>query len=237
VVPSTWLSVLFFFLFVAPGALFVLLSKGRRATFEESAFLEISRIVLASLAFSGVAFVVLILVRDVQPDWMPEPRQLVAKGGADYFRDRYALILRTVFIGTALACLVAWATNRFLVSRQGGATIKPISAWTQVLKLQCPAGHDSYVRARLDDGVVYTGLVADFSSDLEVEGRELVLGQPLASKSAADKTLVPVPPQYQRVIIRGDAIEVLSVEYRPRPKPPTAPEPSRWRPGRHQART
>jgi hypothetical protein len=231
VVPGTWLSVLFFFLFVAPGAVFVLLSRRRRATFEESAFLEISRIVLSSLLFSGIAFAVLAVVRDVRPEWMPAPRQLVATTGADYFRDRYALILRAVFAGTALACLAAWVANWVLGKLQGGATISPVSAWTQVLKRDRPAGHDTYVRVRLDGGVVYSGLVADFSSDLEVEGRELVLGQPLASKTREGEALLPVPPQYQRVVIRGDSIEVMSVEYRPSTTPPTAGKhrSGRWR--------
>ena len=67
-VPSTWLSVLFFLLLVAPGALFLL---QRRTAIADSAFLEISRIVLASLAFSGVAFLVLAVVRQARPDWLP----------------------------------------------------------------------------------------------------------------------------------------------------------------------
>jgi len=51
VVPSSWLSVVLFFLFIAPGLLLDLLSEQRRAGFSESAFREISRILLASLVF------------------------------------------------------------------------------------------------------------------------------------------------------------------------------------------
>jgi Family of unknown function (DUF6338) len=217
VVPSTWISILFFFFFlVAPGATFVLLSRRRRATFEESAFLEISRIVLASLVFSGIALAVLIVVHDFWPHWLPEPRRLVAKDGTDYVRDRYALVTRTVVIGIALACAAAFLATWALGKLQGGATISPVNAWTQVFKLDCPANHDAYVRVRLADGVVYSGLVANFSSDLEVEGRELVLAPPLASKTSDATGLRPVPPEYQRVVLRGDSIEVMSVEYRPR---------------------
>ena len=53
-VPTTWLSVLFFFRFVALGTLFLLLSKRRRKTIADSAFVEISRVVLASLVFTGL---------------------------------------------------------------------------------------------------------------------------------------------------------------------------------------
>jgi hypothetical protein len=215
VVPGSWLSVLFFFVFVAPGATFVLLSRRRRATFEESAFLEISRIVLASLIFSGLALLVLAVVRYFEPDWLPDPSRLVANEGTDYFRQRYALVLRALVIWTAIACAAAWATNWLVGRFQGGASIKPVSAWSQVFKGDCPPQHHAFVRVRLNNGVVYSGLVASFSSDLEADGRELVLAQPLASKTGTNE-LAPVPAQYQRVVIRGDSIDVMSVEYRRR---------------------
>jgi hypothetical protein len=76
----------------------------------------------------------------------------------------------------SLALTAAWAWHLFLAWRQGGATIRQVSAWTQVFKRDCPKGHDAYVRVRLEGGIIYSGLVANFSSDLEVDGRELVLG-------------------------------------------------------------
>ena len=210
---STWLSVLFFFLFVAPGTTFDLQSRRRRATYEESALLEASRIILASLVFTGFALVVLLLVREARPSWTPEPRRLIAQDGMAYFRDNYPLVLGSVAVGAGLACAAAWGANLLLAKRQGGATISPISAWTQTVRRDCPAGHDTYARVRLDDGSVYWGLVANFSSNLDVEGRELVLAQPLQSR-VGDADLAPVPKRYQRVILRGDTIRVLSIEYR-----------------------
>jgi Family of unknown function (DUF6338) len=50
VVPGSWLSVLLFFLLVAPGLVFDLLSQRRRAGSPESGFREVSRVVLSSLA-------------------------------------------------------------------------------------------------------------------------------------------------------------------------------------------
>ena len=214
-VPSTWLSVLFFFLLVAPGALFLLLSRQRRTAIADSAFLEISRIVLASLAFSGVAFLVLAVVRQARPDWLPQPRMLLGNASMAYFRDRYGLVLWTLVIGAGLACLFAWAWHRNLAISQGGATIRHDSAWTQVLKRDRPAGQDAYVRVRLDDGFVYSGVVADFSSDLATDGRELVLTQPLQSGRVGDPELKPVPWRYKWVVIPGDSIKVMSVEFRP----------------------
>jgi Family of unknown function (DUF6338) len=98
-----------------------------------------------------------------------------------------------------------------------------------VFKRDCPKDHDAYVRVRLEGGVIYAGLVAHFTVDLEVDGKELVLAQPLASKTGDKPTMTALPAPYQRVVIRGSAIEVLAVEYRPKRQnnaagaPPQAP--------------
>jgi hypothetical protein len=214
VVPGSWLSVLLFFLLVAPGLLFDLLSERRRAGFSESGFREVSRVVLGSLAFSGFAFALLVIVRIVHPAWIPDPGRLLDPQDS-YARDQYALVLRTLVLQESLALTAAWAWHIILAKKQGGATIRPISAWTQVFKRDCPKGHDAYVRVRLEGGVIYSGLVANFSSDLEVDGRELILASPMASRTG-EKPMTAVPGQYQRVVIRGSAIEVMSIEYRPK---------------------
>jgi Family of unknown function (DUF6338) len=213
-VPGSWLSVLLFLLLVAPGLLFDRLSERRRARFPESAFREISRVVLSSLAFSGFAFALLIILRTVHPAWLPDPERLLEPQGS-YVRDHYWLLLRTLLLQTSLALGAAGALHLILDREEDKATIRPISAWTQVFKRDCPKDHDAYVRVRLDGGVVYSGLVANFTSDLEVDGRELVLAQPMASRTGQNP-MTAVPGQYQRVVIRGSAIEVMSVEYRPK---------------------
>ncbi len=213
-VPGSWPSVLLFFLLVAPGLLFDLLSERRRAGFSESAFREVSRVVLGSLAFSGFAFVLLAIVRTVHPAWMPDPKRLLDPR-ASYAKDHYRLVLRTLVLQESLALTAASAWHIILAKKQSGATIRQVSAWTQVFKRDRPKGHDAYVRVRLEGGVIYSGLVANFRDDLEVDGRELILAPPMASKTG-ENPMTAVPGQYQRVVIRGSAIEVVSVEYRPK---------------------
>lgn len=107
-VPSSWLSVVLFFLYIAPGLLLDLLSEQRRAGFSESAFRDISRIVLASLVFSGFAFSVLAIVREVQPEWMPDPRRLLDPNDPST-KGHYLLIVRTLVLQGSLALTTAWA--------------------------------------------------------------------------------------------------------------------------------
>jgi Family of unknown function (DUF6338) len=211
--PSSWLSLLLFFLIIAPGLLFDLLSERRRAGLTESAFREISRIVLASLLFSGFAVAVLVVVRTVKPDWMPDPRKLLQHG--NYISKEYRLLTRTLVIEVAIALAASGFTHCLLSRRGGRASIRQISAWTQVFKKDKPPGHDAYVRVRLSGGAVYYGAVANFTSGLDTAGRELVLGPSLYAKAEPDSELSLLPRVVQRIVISGDAIEVLSIDYQP----------------------
>lgn len=213
--PSNWLSLLLFFLIIAPGLLFDLLSERRRAGLTESAFREISRIVLASLFFSGFAIAVLAVVRTVRPDWMPDPRQLLQH--SNYIRNEYRLVTRTLVIEIGIALAASGFAHFLLSRREGGASIRPISAWTQVFKKDKPPGYDAYVRVRLNGGSVYYGTVANFTSGQDTEGRELVLAPPLYAKANTDDEPSPLPGVYQRIVVSGNAVEILSIDYRSSP--------------------
>jgi len=104
--------------------------------------------------------------------------------------------------------------THWLLVRRGGATIRAVSAWTALFRRDLPPGHRAYVRVRLAGGIVYTGSVLSFTSDLPLADRELVLGPPLYSKTG-DRQLSALPPDYTRILIRGAMIETLAVEYRP----------------------
>lgn len=220
-VPGSWLSVLLFLLLVAPGVLFDLLSERRRAGALESAFREAGRVVLASLLFTGASLCLLGVARAIRPGWFPDVGRLV-RDGPEYVSTHYRLVARTLVVQCMLALAAAWLAHEVLARRQGGATISSVSAWTRVFKEERPIGHDALVRVRLAGGVVYSGRVAHFSPDLAVEDRELVLAAPITSK-VVGSSMAAVPAQYQRVVLRGSAIEVLSVEYRPSPSPPPTP--------------
>jgi hypothetical protein len=212
VAPSTWLSVLLFLLFVAPGLTFDLLSQRRRAGLSDSAFREISRIVLASLFFSGAALGVLVALYFLGVGWLPAPARLLAADGGNYARANLDLVSYALLVEVGLALALATAFHVILQMRTS-AYIRQTSAWTRVFRRDCPADHDVYVRVKLDDGSIYVGLLANFTADLEVSGRELVLAPPLYTKPKAGQ-LQLIPENFQRLVIKGDNAVVLSVDYR-----------------------
>jgi hypothetical protein len=216
VVPSTWLSVLFFLLLVAPGLVFDLLAERRRAGAGESAFREASRVALASTAFSGAALAVLATIRALKPEWMPDPRRLLGDGQA-YLADEYRLVLRALLIQVAIALVLALVTHAVL-AKSGGASIRQRSAWSSVFHHELPAGMQAHVRVRMTDETVYIGRVAHFTANIEHADRELVLAPPLFSKIKG-RHAHGRPRRVAAHVVPGDQIAVLSVQYRPKATP------------------
>jgi Family of unknown function (DUF6338) len=223
-VPSTWLAVLFFVLLVAPGLLYDLLADRRRAKASESAFREVSRTVLASLIVSTISFSILVAIRWAHPAWMPDPNRLFT-GKGDYVTGHYRLILRTLLIEGGIALVIAggfqWARTRRVRAR-----LRPVSTWTKVFREECPRGFLPYVQVRLANGMTYVGRVGYFTADLETSDRELVLVPPLYVKRP-DSQLKNMASEWQRVVLSGESVEGLVVQYRPDPRSPSAGGPAK----------
>jgi hypothetical protein len=189
----------------------------------ESTFREAGRVIFSSVLFSGIVLAIFALVRIVSPGIMPDPRQLIVDPHA-YAINHYRLLARTVFIGFVFALVLAFISHSFLARRQGGARIRQVSAWTKVFRNDCPRGMVPHVRVRLDSGSTYLGRVAEYSPAGELVDRELVIGPPLKVKPRGSMESTQLPDLYERVILRGDALKVISVEYRKRPLSEESPQ-------------
>jgi hypothetical protein len=216
VVPSTWLSVLFFVVLVAPGLLFDLLAERRRVGAPESAFREASRVVLASLVFSGLGLAAVVLVRTLEPAWMPDPDRLVAEPH-QYLVEHYRLLLAALLV-TGSVALGAAGLAHWLLARKYGSGLRTLSTWRKVFRQERPAGTAAHVRVRLTNGTVFTGKVAGYTADLDLSDREIVLAPPLFSKTEGNK-LAPLPVEWQRVILPASSIESVAVQYKRRALP------------------
>lgn len=214
-VPSTWLSVVLFLLLVAPGLFFDLLAERRRVGVPESTFREASRIVLASLFFSGLGVLVLIVLRVLIPTWMLDPDRLINEGGA-YITDHFQLVFYAFGVWAIVAFLTAWGAHAFF-ARRHGVRFRPVSTWQKLIRDECPAGYVPHARVRLTNGTVYLGRVEHYTADLDLADRELVLVPPLFSKTG-DRPLAPIPKEWQRVVVHGSAIESIAVQYAPPPQ-------------------
>lgn len=208
-------------LLVAPGLLYDLLAERRRVKVDESVFREISRTILASLIISVISFSILAVVRSVRPAWMPNPGQLFADTGG-YVAGHYRLILRTLLIEGGIALGIAGGLQ-WMRLRRVRARLRPISTWTKVLREECPRGFLPHAQVRLSNDMTYIGRVGYFTADLETSDRELVLVPPLYVKRP-DGDMRDMGPDWQRIVISGESVQSMVVQYRPDPSPPTFPQ-------------
>lgn len=210
-IPSNFGAVLGFFLFVAPGILFDLLADRWRAGIPETAFREVSRVVLASTAFTLVAALFLSAVAFA----FPQSREWMSMwiSGQDSFRASPPQLLAAAALVTATACVLVWLSSIHL--SRGATRLRQMSSWSRVLRTETPEGAAPYVRIKTSSGSVYTGFVGAYTPDLDHASREIVLVPPLWS-AGPGKDLQPIP-NWSRVILRGDEVAVLMVDYRPDP--------------------
>lgn len=213
--PSTWVGVVLFLVLIGPGALFDLLSDRRRAHPKETALREASRIVLASLCFSGLGFAVLAAAGSMDARWAPDLGALL-RDPHGYALERYPLLIWSAAVEFAVACAAAGGFHYLLRWRQK-TSMRTVSLWHAAFHEDAPKGDFlPYVRVRLTNGAVWTGYVAHASTDLELADRELVLSAPLWCKLKDDAALAPVPAEWSRVVFPGSVVENIAVSYRPK---------------------
>jgi hypothetical protein len=211
VTPDGWSAALAFLFFVAPGIVFDLLSRRREPEADESAFREASRVALSSLVFSLPASAVVVLA-STRVHRLTRVAQRIASGDVVLFSADGFIILVVMLAELALACLFAYVAHRVLMRSSRSSDIERISAWKKAFRHDCPAYHEAHVRAKLKSGSVWTGRVVSYTPDFELDNRELVLGPPLSSRGPNGK-LTPLEPDFHRVVLTGDQIASLAVEY------------------------
>lgn len=217
--PDTWLGVILFLLLVAPGLSFDLLSDSRRAVVRESAFRELGRTILASLAFGSMGLAVAVGAYGLWPGVFAAPLRMIGVDAAAYVRSDAEHVAASLIVQTLLAFAAVVGTHLWLRKRSN-ARLGNTSGWNVAFRTRAPVGTVPFVRVRTRSGTVWAGVVYDFSPDLEVADREITLGPPLAS-SRTNSGLSAVPDVWQRVVLRDSEIEWIIVKYIPDVSPAT----------------
>jgi hypothetical protein len=215
-VPENWLSILFFLVLVAPGLWFDLLVERRQAAAPESIFREASRTVLASAMFSGVALAILVLVGVFRPHWMPQPAGLLFDQ-KNYLPEHYRIVLRTLLMQLVVSLILVHLAG-WVKYRKSKAQLFVVSTWTRVFREETPKNCVPFVQVRLANEMTYLGEVGHFTANLDTSERELVLVPPLFVKTPGGK-LVDMPKEWERIVLSGDTISSLIVQYRPQINP------------------
>lgn len=193
-IPSSWLALIIFALFVAPGLVYDLLGTRRKVEQAESAFREVSRVVLSSMFFTGIGVLAISIVRIMWPHWVIDPGRLL-DNPSEYVKIHYGIILRT-FVMEELIALSAVALHFLLTI---GKPVLNISAWQECLANSEDKDHFAFAKIRLMSGEEKEGHVVWNSISLARKDREIIL-QPDMDEEAY-------------VILAADSIESIDISW------------------------
>lgn len=212
--PSTFLGLLLFLLLVTPGFLYNAMAARRRVLQDESTFMEISRVVLASVGFSTVSVAILLAVHAGRPHPELDLGRLATVGEL-YVRQKAGVLITYAAIELALACLIATGANWLIpwvvrkITGRKPPRLKAESAWTPLIHA-CPVDASPHAWVRLRSGLEVRGKIQAYGHEIDVSDRELVLGPPLEVRYPNQPSELP---QWQYFVIQGSDIESLAVKY------------------------
>lgn len=220
--PTTWFTIVAFFLFVAPGLLFDLLSARKRVQRRESVFSEISRIALVSTFSSvvGALSVVLfgLLTARFNSDILPSASEILIRG-TPYIAENLTSLIITAACVVLISLITSWVSV-YVIYKNYESGISYTSAWQLMLRVDKPDNSCAHARIRLSDGTTWFGRVAHFSPDSELVDREIILCPPMAVKRGDE--LKPLPQKWHRVSLKGADITSLAVTYASLGVPPAS---------------
>ena len=216
--PSTILALVLFLCFVTPGLVFELLQERSRPARQYSALRETSIIVVASVAFTLPAAIIILLVRLAERSWFPDFYQL-ADRPAQYSASHLPQVIGFIVELVLLAVGFAWITDRALRLRHPPhAVIRNNPTWFEMLDGQVrPEGTEAViVSAELTNGASVQGAVKAHEPGKDQALAWLVLRRHSAIKfgvRSPDGTFVDIPPGWAYTVIAGDDIRSANIAY------------------------
>ncbi|MCU1685395.1 MAG: hypothetical protein JWQ81_6134 [Amycolatopsis sp.] len=209
-VPSSAASVAVFLLFVVPGTCYELLRNRTLLPVEESAFLQISRILLSGTLFTTISILLIILTKWISPRALLDPFQLLTRGSV-YVDGNLGLVTKTIVLQLLVAILLA-ATAADLRLSNRSVRIHRGTALLGVAEIELPDTAQSYLCVHLKSGREIFGYYYGATTDLEAAKRELILQPPIQISKDGEKPAL-APSHWQRIVIPGSETEYVSVAY------------------------
>ena len=155
-IPDTAASLAALVFLVSPGLLSEWLRERANPGRSESAFRELSRIALVSVAANLVALVILAVVRSAAPDLVVDVGAWLRDGDA-YLDAEYRLIARTAIGLWLLTLVIVFVGHRVIRANDGPATFVDSTVWHEVIRNDRPDNHVVWLQVTIDDGRSFFG--------------------------------------------------------------------------------
>jgi hypothetical protein len=223
-VPTSTLSFVIFLAIVAPGICYELLQQRRHFPRQESAFVEVGRILFSGTLISALTLLLLGLVKLWSPRSMVDAPALVLQG-VPYFGHHIALVGWTAVLELLTSTLLAVV---FSDVRTGKAArpIQPIDPWHALAERYVKPGIKVNVRVRLKSGLEIAGRYAAATTEPDLAKRELVLSEPIYMHENGDAEAPRKLDQWQALVVPGGEVMYFAVQHYGTPE---AESSVRWR--------
>lgn len=217
-VPSTVDGIVVLLLLIVPGLHYDLLRERYRPGRNESAFFEISRVLLSGVLLSSASLCILGLARWIAPPIIDDYSDLLIH--PTYISAHLALTLWStswfLIVSLTIGSLVAnsWPTDTAFVSSSESAWIIAFARTPQKKAAEQGFGPPQIeVEVKTKDGMVYEGVVSDYSKDPAIADRELILVP--TSVTRADGSSISLQDQgWYQVVLSACEISSILVRYR-----------------------
>jgi len=219
VVPATATAVVVFVLLVTPGIVFELLWQRTRPRREESTFVEIGRVLLTGVVFSGLATAV---VGVLSAFGAAASIVALVSDGPAYVTDNPGLVLGSLVTVVLLAICGAVATHDLLTPTM--RRIAQETVWHTAFNRMAEPGVRVFLSVQLKDGTTITGYTAGYSTEPDPAKRDLLLTAPLAIRHAGEPTATELAESWQSLVVSGGDVRTIAAAY---VAPATAPPASR----------
>ena len=184
--PTTFVGLLIFVIFLTPGFLYTTQRRALVPASERSVLMESTSIVSISLVTNSFVAACFILLRQLLSDHTPDISNLL-RPRSSYWLDHLAYVLGWGALLLTISCTVAvvaarWARLRSVSARIFAPVVVDSSAWCETFVAD--PGYYPHAGVQLASGEFISGRITWFSTSLDESGdRELVLGQPLQIKT------------------------------------------------------
>jgi hypothetical protein len=211
-IPQTVGALLAFLGLVTPGLVYRLVLERRRPSHSDSTFVEVSRIVITSLVFSGFAFAILWLLESNSPLPLPNAATWLARG-----TSYAATNLGSVFIGVAAQVVIASllaAITGWLITRQSPSRFRDETVYGAVFRHYAPEGSTAWVHVCLDNDVEFWGYERAHDDRDQAKARTLILaGDTIMRKLPGENQRTRIGDDWDVVILEADHIRYMRVIY------------------------
>ena len=214
-VPTTIVGIVALLLIALPGALFEWLRDKSRPGRSESAFVETIRVISSGALISIITVIVIgslsAFARSTIVDYR---RALLDSTYIPNNLPQAAFSLLLFLTISSMISLLAFS----LLPYPGTRVVAQESAWVTAfgrivdkLAIQSGKAIEVQVQVQLKGGEAWIGTKDAYSSDPEIEGRELILRPPLFRISEGRPR--NIDPGWERLVIHGSSIESILIRY------------------------